>query len=143
MRDFGYWVSLTPDDKGTLLVTCRDLPELTTFGRTKPEALAHASDAIEEALAARIAHREPVPEGKRRRGGQFVAVPLQTAAKVALYRVMQDKGVRKAELQRRLAAHGPQIDRLLDVRHASRLDQIETALAAMGKRLVLDIVDAD
>jgi antitoxin HicB len=143
MRDFGYWVNFTPDDNGTLLVRCRDLPEVTTFGRTKPDALARAANAIEEALAARIAHRDPIPEGKRRRGGQFVAVPLQTAAKVALYRVMQDKGVRKADLQRRLSAHGPQIDRLLDVRHASRLDQIETALAALGKRLVLDVVDAD
>jgi antitoxin HicB len=143
MRDFGYWVALTPDDNGTLLVTSRDLPEVTSFGETKAEALSRASDAVEEALAARIAAREPIPEGKRRRGGHFVAIPLQTAAKVALYQAMREQGVKKAELQRRLAVHAPQIDRLLDVRHASRLDQIESALAVLGKRLVVDIVDAD
>jgi len=37
---------------------------------------------------------------------------------------------------------GPQVDRLLDLGHASRLDQIEQALAAPGKRLTLDVADA-
>jgi antitoxin HicB len=41
-----------------------------------------------------------------------------------------------------LGWHGPQIDRLLDLNHASRLDQIEAALAALGKRLTLDLADA-
>jgi hypothetical protein len=31
---------------------------------------------------------------------------------------------------------------LLDLDHASRLDQIEAALAALGKRLTIDLSDA-
>ena len=50
-----YQVKLTPDSNGTLLVTCPALPEVTTFGEDKADALAHAADAIGEALAARIA----------------------------------------------------------------------------------------
>jgi antitoxin HicB len=61
---------------------------------------------------------------------------------VLLYRAMRERGVRKADLARRLGWHGPQIDRLLDLNHASRLDQIEAALAALGKRLTLDLADA-
>jgi hypothetical protein len=30
----------------------------------------------------------------------------------------------------------------LDLNHASRLDQIEAALAALGKRLTVDLADA-
>lgn len=41
--------------------------------------------------------------------------------------------VRKADLARQLGWHGPQIHRLLDLDHASRLDQIEAALAVLGK----------
>ncbi len=51
-------------------------------------------------------------------------------------------GVTKAELARRLGWHGPQVDRLLDLNHASRLDQIEAALAALGKRLQVTVRDA-
>jgi antitoxin HicB len=65
-----------------------------------------------------------------------------SAAKVGLYEAMRAAGVRKAELARRLGVHMPQIDRLLDLRHASRLDQVEPALRAVGKRLVVAVRDA-
>jgi hypothetical protein len=35
-----------------------------------------------------------------------------------------------------------QVDRLLDIHHASRLDQIECAFAALNKRIVIDIQEA-
>ena len=47
-----YTVYLAPDDKGTFLVTCRELPDLLTFGQDE-EALAMAEHAIGEAFAAR------------------------------------------------------------------------------------------
>jgi antitoxin HicB len=34
------------------------------------------------------------------------------------------------------------IDRLFDLNHASRLDQIDAALRALGKRLVVGVEDA-
>ncbi len=36
--------------------------------------------------------------------------------------------LRKADLERRLGLHDPQIDRLLNPRRASRLDQIEATM---------------
>ena len=56
-----YPIELTPDDNGTFLVTCPDLPEVTTFGEDVASAVAHASDAIEEALAARAATGRDIP----------------------------------------------------------------------------------
>ncbi len=45
------------------------------------------------------------------------------------------QGVRKAELARRLGWKGPQVDRLFDLEHASRLDQLEAAAKALGKHI--------
>lgn len=45
---------------------------------------------------------------------------------------MHEEGVRKSELARRLGWHMLQIDRLLDLYRASRFDQVEKALAALG-----------
>lgn len=56
-----YTVILEPDDKGTLLVTCPDLPEVTTFGEDQEDALRRVAAAIEEAFAARIVHGEDIP----------------------------------------------------------------------------------
>jgi hypothetical protein len=35
-----FTVDLAPDDKGTFLVSCRELPDLLTFGKDEDEALA-------------------------------------------------------------------------------------------------------
>ena len=45
-----YTVYLAPDEKGTFLVTCRELPGIQTFGESEEEALAMAEQAIREAV---------------------------------------------------------------------------------------------
>ncbi len=52
-----YPITLTPDDNGTVTTTSKGFPEVTTFGDDNDDALLHAIDAIEEAIAARIAGR--------------------------------------------------------------------------------------
>jgi antitoxin HicB len=64
------------------------------------------------------------------------------AAKLALHELMIRTGTRKADLARKLGIHAPQIDRLLDLDHESRLDQIDNAVRALGKELEIRIVKA-
>lgn len=137
-----YPVVLTPDDNGTLLVTCPDLPEVTTFGEDRDDALQRAAEAIEEALAARIAHRGDIPSPSPAAGRPTAVLPALTAAKVALYLTARAEGVSKADLGRRLGWHGPQIDRLFDIRHSSKIEAIDQALRTMGKRLEVSVGDA-
>jgi antitoxin HicB len=56
-----YELKLEPDTNDTFLVTAPRFPEVSTFGDTEDEALAHGLLAIEEAIAARIADGEDVP----------------------------------------------------------------------------------
>jgi len=55
---------------------------------------------------------------------------------------MREQGVGRAELARRLRRHLPQVYRALDPRHASRMEQVETALAALGLRLIVGVARA-
>jgi antitoxin HicB len=55
---------------------------------------------------------------------------------------MRRSRVGKAELARRLNCHLPQVDRLLDLTHASRLDQLEAAFRALGHVLSIQISGA-
>jgi antitoxin HicB len=127
-----YPVSLDDDD-GTVLVTSADFPELTTFGNDRNEALARAVDALEEAIAARIAAKQDIPEPSA--DGVQVTVPTLTAIKALLYQGMREQGIGKMELARRLGWHLPQVDRVLDVHHSSRLDRMDAALKAIGYQL--------
>jgi antitoxin HicB len=122
------------DDDGTVLVTFPDVPEAITYGADKAEALKRAVDALETALSFYVDARKPLPKPSPRRGRPTVAPSLQGALKLELYNAMRQAGVTKAALARRLGWHAPQVDRLLDLTHASRAEQIEAALAALGRR---------
>lgn len=126
-----------------VLVSFPDFPNIHTFGDDEAQALARAVDAVETYLMAMIEDREPIPHSRRpKRGQPIVALPALTEAKLELYRQMRAAKIGKAELARRLHCHLPQVDRLLDLGHGSRLDQIERALLAVGKRLTISIEDA-
>jgi antitoxin HicB len=141
MKALGYHIVLAPDDNDTFLVTCPDLPEVSTFGEDRDDAMLRAADAIGEALAARMAHRRDIPEPSIQ-DGPFVPLEAAEALKVRVYQALQSSGIKRSELARRLGQHAPQVDRLFDLRHASRIDQLDAALRTVGKRLVFDIEDA-
>ncbi len=136
-----YGVVLTPDDNDTVLVTVPDLPDATTFGEDREDALARAVDAIETALMGRMADREAIPESSTE-APDHVELPALSVAKIALYRAMRAEGVGKAALAKRLGVALPQIDRLLDLRHHSRLDALERALAALHRSLIISVARA-
>jgi antitoxin HicB len=135
---FGYRVKLETDDNGTILVTCPALPEVTTFGDDESDALRHATDAIEEAIAARIADGQDIPEGQQR-GPRLVRLPALTVLKIELFRQLRRSGLTRAELARRLGWKRESVDRLFRLDHASRLEQIEAAFAALGQAVSVSI----
>jgi antitoxin HicB len=65
-----------------------------------------------------------------------------TSAKLALYRTMREAGLTPSALARRLGMAEDAARRLLDLDCRSRIEAIEGALAALGKRLVVEIRDA-
>jgi antitoxin HicB len=130
-----YRIEMNADDNGTLLVTCPDLPEVTTFGVDVEDARRRAQEAIEEAIAARIDAGVPLPQPKRHGGQHPVTLPLLTELKAELYTTMRDDDVTRADLARKLGWHREQVDRLFRLDHASRLDQIEAAFKALGRGL--------
>jgi antitoxin HicB len=91
-------------------------------------------------LQARIADRQGIPAPSApKRVQRVVTLPALITAKLALYQAMVETGTRKSDLARRLRVHSPQIDRLLDLDHDSRLDQIENAARALGREMHIEL----
>lgn len=137
-----YPVKLQRDTNGTILVSFPDVPEAHTFGEDREEALARAEDALETALIGYMEDRLPIPKPSPSKRGPFIVVPALAEAKLALYSAMRAGRISKSELAKRLNCHLPQVDRLLDLRHGSRLDQLEAAFRVLGKQLSVQILDA-
>jgi antitoxin HicB len=141
-----YLIQTAPDDNGTMLVTCKAFPEVTTFGANDREVLDNARAAIEEAIAARISDGDPLPlrttdSDRKRRKGVWVKLPLLTSLKAQLYMAMREAGVTRAELARRLGWHREQVDRLFRLDHASRVDQIEAAFEKLHRHVDVQVCE--
>lgn len=137
-----YVLLLERDTNGSFLATCRDVPEFATAGDDEDEMLLNAVDGMETAIELYINDRRPVPvSGPRplKKGEVVLRLPAQVAAKVLLHNEMVAQGVRKSELARRLHMHMPQVDRLLNVRHSTKLETIEEAAHALGKHLTISV----
>jgi antitoxin HicB len=138
MSDAAAWpVDLIAAEEGGIIVNFPDLPNGWSQGETHEEALAHAEDLLEEMILGRMADNEDVPRPSPAKGRPVVALPALIAAKFEAYRAMRAAGLNKRQLAERLGWQASQVTRLFDGRHASRLDQIEAALHALGRRLVV------
>ena len=136
---FDYPVILTPDE-GAVLVTFPDVPEAITFGADEDEALLHAVDALETGLSFYVDARKSLPAVSQPEPGQKTVRPSALeCAKLGVYQAMTEQGIKKAELARRLGWHMPQVDRLFDLRHASKLDQIEAAATVLGRHIEVTV----
>ncbi len=141
--EFAYAAKFARAREGGYTVTFRDFPEIVTEGEDIADAMVMASDALGVAITERIEDGKPVPPPSPPRSRErLAAVPSRVAAKAALYCALAGAGISRNELARRIGGQSLQVRRLLDTRRSSNLDRIDTALAKVGKRLVIGLKDA-
>ena len=122
-----------------------DVPGAHTNGNTREDALAHAPDALHAAISMLMEKNLdiPAPSPARRKSVVLVGLPsVISEAKTGLYMALRASGLRKAELARRMGIHKQQVDRGFDIEHASRIEQLEAAFAALQMKLTVDIQPA-
>jgi antitoxin HicB len=134
----GYPVNLRKDGK-FILATFPDVPPAITQGIDRAEALAMAKEALELSMEFYFDDMRPVPmPSKPKRGQAVVELSPSVAAKVLLLNEMLRQKVRPIDLARRLGTTRQEVNRLTNLRHATKIDRIDMALRALGKRLYVD-----
>jgi len=133
-----------PAREGGFVVTFPDFDWGITQGDTDKEAREMAADAIRTMIQEHIRKGEEVPRPGKPRGRKYRMIHLAAldGVKAELYSAFQASGLKKVELARRLGIPKTTVDRLFDLDHHSRLDHIEAAFAALGKRLAVAVQDA-
>jgi len=140
-----YLALFEPDRKaGGYVVTFPDFGYGVTQGESDKEAMEMAQDLLMLTIGDFIGESRRLPKAKRHRGSKFrpVELPALQSAKVDLYAAFLESGLQKAELARRIGIPKTHIERLFSLRHHSRLNRIEAAFAALGKRLHIEARNA-
>ena len=103
-----------------------------------------AEDLLATIIGDHIKQGEAIPVATKRRGARCRQISLSAlqSAKVELYQAFISSGMGKTELERRTGIPKSNLDRLFDLRHHSRLDQLEAAFIALNKRIWFEVRDA-
>jgi antitoxin HicB len=133
-----YPARFAPAKEGGFVVTFRDIPEAITQGDSIDEALAMAEDVLVSAMDFYFEDRRAVPvPSAPKRGDRLVELPPSVAAKVMLLNELIAAGLSNAELARRMGTRPQEVQRIVNLNHATKIDTIAAALAALGKKLDL------
>ena len=139
--NYTYPVILTEDsDDGGYVVTCRDIPEAITQGNTIDEALAEASDALDEAICGCINHGRVIPEPSAELAGErLVPVPVTTALKAAAYTKFRESGQTKVALAEAMHIKESEVRRILDPHHGTKADTLERFIRSLGGDVMISV----
>ncbi|WP_459582764.1 type II toxin-antitoxin system HicB family antitoxin [Dickeya oryzae] len=130
-----YPVTFEHDETGWA-VMFPDIPEALTGGSTREEALEMAQDALVTAFDFYFDDKREIPMPSED-GEEFVEVPASVAAKVLLLNAMIQTGTSNADLARRIGTRPQEVQRIVSLAHSTKIDTIQLALKALGKRLEL------
>lgn len=126
------------DESGGFVVTFRDIPEAITQGDTEDEALEMAQDALITAMDFYFEDRRAVPAASEPEPGErIIVLPLSVVAKVLLLNEMIAQRVRPVDLARQMDVTPQEVNRIINLHHTTKIDKVQEAFAALGKRLEL------
>jgi antitoxin HicB len=145
MKAYAYRALFEPGDRrGNIIVTFPDVPEVVTQGRGEADARVMAEKALGLVLLTYLEHGMPLPK-PRARGRNLVEIMVapEVAAKLAVLEAFKAARISKSELARRIGKDEKEIRRILDPKHTTKLPALTAALRALGKRLVVGVIEAE
>jgi len=133
-----------PAEEGGFVITFPDVYQAITQGDDERDGLEMAQDALITMFSHLIREGKPInpPTTPSGRNIRMIELPAIMALKTELYVAFMASGIRKTELALRLGIPETNVDRLFDFGNHTRLDQIEAAFAALGKRIAFEVRDA-
>jgi len=136
-----FMAEVDADPDGGFLITFPDVPEAITHGDTREEAMASAREALGLALRGIIQEGRSLPHPVAQQGVP-VAVDAEDAIKIAVIEAFNEAKISKRELARRLGKTENEARRILDPDHHSKLGQLQDAMQALGKTIVVSVLEA-
>lgn len=145
MKAYAYRAAFESGDRrGNIVVSFPDVPEAVTQGRGRADARTMAEEALGLVLLSYLERGKPLPKPRAKgRNLTDIAVAPDVAAKLAVLESFAAAGISKSELARRIGRDEKEVRRILDPKHPTKLPALAAALRALGKRLVVGVMEAE
>ena len=121
------------EEEGTYEISYCDFPEIQGATFNKENIELEAEETLTAAIAELIASRLPIPLPSSDAKNAFIVyLPILSCLKIALSNAIIETNTRKSDLARKLNINAQQIERLLDIHYASKIEALEQALYLLG-----------
>ncbi|MGO2337233.1 hypothetical protein [Providencia sp.] len=121
------------EEEGTYEINYCDFPEIQGVTFSKENIELEAEETLTAAIAELITSRLPVPSPSVSTEDAFIVyLPILSCLKIALSNAIIETNTRKSDLARKLNINAQQIERLLDIHYASKIEALEQALYLLG-----------
>lgn len=141
MNGFNFACKFLKVEDGTDIIKCRDLPELLSWPSEGETLEQWARYAVEDCLMFRMRDGEVIPEASDPEPGEYVVrLTPNEEAKILLHNEMVREHVSRANLAKKANLRLPDVTRLLNLKHKTKIETIVSALNAVGKDLKLTVV---
>lgn len=136
---FEYAFTIEPDEPTGYLVKFIDIEEAFTCGDTIEECIFNAEEVLTAMLECRLEDGKEIPEPSVTDSKYKVTPSVTVQSALLIKKARKDKTL--AELARAMNTSWPAVQKLENPKHYPSLRQLEKAINALGKRLVLSITD--
>lgn len=142
MRSYVYRADFERGARRGFAVSFPDIPEAITQGDDLVDARAMAEEALGLALLSYADRGLPLPK-PRTKGRKLVEISVapDVAAKLAVLEAFSEAKITKTEFARRIGKDEKEVRRILDPKHPTKLPALTAALRALGKRLVVGVME--
>ncbi|WP_369311780.1 hypothetical protein [Providencia rettgeri] len=121
------------EEEGVYEIGFYDFPNIQGVTFCKEDVELEAEEVLSATLADFITIRKPIPLPQKNSKNAFpVYLPITTCLKIALHNAILETKTLRVDLARKMNINAQQIERLLDIHHASKVEVLEQALYLLG-----------
>jgi len=133
-----------PQPEGGYLITFPDFGWGVSQGDGEEDSRVMAAALLQTMIQKHIRDGAPLPSASRLRGRKYRAIrlPAMQDAKAELYAQFRASGLRKIDLANGMGIPKTVVDRLFDLDHHTRMNQLEAAFKVLGKRIGIVVENA-
>lgn len=138
---FNYLATVDFDEEtNSYEISFVDFPDIQGVAYCEEDIELEAADTLITGLVDFISSRTLIPEPTKSDNEAIqVHLPILSCLKIALHNAIIQTKTRKSDLARKLNLNSQQIDRLLDIEHASKIDALEQALYLLGHEVKVTV----
>ncbi len=140
MSNYQYPVELVDNKEGGFILKFRDFPNFNSEIWSHDELQSTGASALITLLDLYFEHNKVFPEPSApKENEELIELPISVIARMMLLNTMVENKVRPVDLARKMGLKHQEVNRIVNLKHNTRIDTIQKALKALGKKLTLTL----